>query len=91
MSDSTTPQDGKAMPPASAGSTVGVGQKLVSRLKAFTDSLAGGERFERVTVSRCTVCNGVGYGKEMCYACGGTGAQTRRELIDPTRITIKDR
>jgi DnaJ-class molecular chaperone len=91
MSDSTTPHDGKAMPPASAGSTVGVGQKLVSRLKAFTDSLASGERFERVTVSRCTVCNGVGYGKEMCYACGGTGAQTRRELIDPTRITIKDR
>ena len=91
MSDSTTPQDGKAMSPASAGSAVGVGQRLVSRLKAFTDSLASGERFERVIVSPCTVCNGVGYGKEMCYACGGTGAQTRRELIDPTRITIKDR
>lgn len=91
MSDETTPQDSAAMSPASAGSTVNVGDKLVSRLLAFTDRLASSERFERVTVSRCTVCNGVGYGKGMCYACGGTGAQKRRELIDPTRITIKDR
>jgi DnaJ-class molecular chaperone len=91
MTDETKPQESAAMSPASAGSAVNVGQKLASRLKSFNDSLAGGERFERVTVSRCTVCNGVGYGKKMCYACGGTGAQTRRELIDPTRVTINDR
>jgi len=34
-------------------------------------TLTDEERFGRATVSRCEICNGVGYGRAKCYACGG--------------------
>jgi RecJ-like exonuclease len=76
---------------ASGGSTVSVGQELVSRLKALNDRLALGESFERVTRIRCDACNGAGYvyGHGMCPRCGGNGARERRERIDPTNVRFE--
>jgi DnaJ-class molecular chaperone len=66
--------------------------ELANRLKAFNDRLIAGESFERITRTKCCLCDGLGvyYENEPCPACGGNGATERRERIDPSRVIIKD-
>ena len=89
MDNSTTPQDSAAMSPASTGSTVNVGQELVSRPKAWNDRCIYGTSFERVTRTRCQECNGTGYSQTMCWRCGGVGSLEHRERIDPRNVTAQ--
>ena len=76
--------------------------ELDNRLQAFKDRLIVGESFERITRTKCCVCNGSGifeemwtdplgyYYNESCQGCGGTGVTEHRERIDPSRVIIKD-
>ena len=76
--------------------TDNIGDELANRLKAFNDRLITGESFERITRTKCCVCNGSGYlslgdyAIVPCQECGGTGSTERRERIDPSRVIIKD-
>ena len=82
--------------------TDNIGDELANRLRAFNDRLIAGESFERITRTKCCMCNGSGYlweiwtdplsyyYNESCQGCGGTGTTEHRERIDPSRVIIKD-
>jgi len=64
-----------------------IGDELANRLRAFKDRLIAGESFERITRTKCCVCNGSGdlslgdYAIVRCKKCGGTGTEHRERII----------